>query len=168
MRERSLFNAFLPRSASAFVFVFAMACYGLALTGLFAGIVAMAHFPPRRPSFWESHGDPTAHVIEALVFAPLIESCFLVAVIELLTFLKAPVVVGVLLAAIVLALPHSFTWRWEPYAFVVLPSFAIQAASYAYWRAGSRVRGFVVAASIHALHNLVPAMFIVAGLTSKT
>src|SRR2546421_12028741 len=108
MRQRNLLDAFLPRSASPFVFVFVMACYGWALTALFGGIVAMAHFPPRPPTFWESEGDPTAHLIEAVIFAPLIESCLLIGLIELLTFLRAPVVVRVLLSAIVIALPHSF------------------------------------------------------------
>jgi len=168
VRVRKQLDMFLPRSASALVFTLVFACYDWALTSFFGVVVSMLHFPPRSPSFWESHGDPTAHIIEALFFAPLFESCILVAVVELLGWLKAPTVVQVFLAAVALAVPHSYTWGYEPYAFIVAPSFAIQAAAYLYWRAVSRTRGFLVAASIHALHNLVPAMFIIAYATRKT
>ncbi len=142
MRERQPLDAFLPRSASVVVFTVVVACYDWALTALFGGVVRMLHFPPRPLSFWEAHGDPTAHVIDALAFAPLIESCLLIGMIELLRWLRAPVVVQVLFAAIAVAWPHSYTWGWEPYAFIVTPSFAIQAASYVYWRTVSRTRGF--------------------------
>jgi hypothetical protein len=165
MRDRPLFDPFLPRSASVFVFILVVACYDWAITALFSGIVGVLPFPPRPPSFWESHGDPTAHVIEALVFAPLLESCLLIGAVELLRWLRVPAPFPVLIAAVVIAAPHSYTWGWEPYAFIVTPSFAIQAASYLYWRVISRKRGFAVVASIHALHNLVPAMSIIAYAT---
>jgi hypothetical protein len=168
MPERTPLEAFLPRSGSVFVFISVVACYSFAITALFAVMVGVLHFPPRRPSFWESHGDPAAHLIEALAFAPLLESCVLIAVIELLRWLRTPTVVQVLLAAIALAAPHSHSWGWEPYAFIVAPSFAIQAASYIYWRAVSRMQGFAVVASIHALHNLVPALAIIAYAARQT
>lgn len=168
MRERNPLEAFLPRSSSVFVFIPVVACYGYAVTALFGVMVAVLRFPPRPPSFWESHGDLAAHLIEALAFAPLFESCVLIAIIELLRWLKTPTVVQVLLAAVAVAAPHSYTWGWEPYAFIVAPSFAIQAASYIYWRAVSRTRGFAVVASIHALHNLVPALAMIAYATGKT
>jgi hypothetical protein len=101
-------------------------------------------------------------VIEALLFAPLFESAILFAAIELLRYMKAPAWLQVFFAAVVLAIPHSFAWGWEPYAFVVAPSFAIQAASYLYWRPESRKRAFAVVACIHALHNLTPAISIIA------
>ena len=167
MRGRQLLDGFLPRNASVFVFILVVACYDWAITALFGAVVRVLHFPPRPLSFWESHGDPTAHIIDALAFAPLIETCLLVGIIELLRWLRAPVVVQVLLAALAIAGPHSYTWGWEPYAFIVTPSFAIQAASYVYWRSVSRTRGFAVATSIHALHNLVPAMSIIAYATRK-
>ena len=168
MPERKPLEAFLPRSGSVFVFVPVVACYDFAITALFAVMVYVLHFPPRPPSFWESHGDPTAHVIEALAFAPLIESCLLIAIIELLRWIRTPTLIQVLVAAVALAGPHSYTWGWEPYAFIVAPGFAIQAASYIYWRALSRMRGLAVVASIHALDNLVPALAIIAYATRKT
>jgi hypothetical protein len=168
MRERKPLEAFLPRSGSVFVFIPVIACYDFAITALFAVMVYALHFPPRPPSFWESHGDPAAHIIEALAFAPLLESCLLIAIIEVLRWLRTPTVIQVLLAAVALAGPHSYTWGWEPYAFIVAPSFAIQAASYIYFRAVSRMQGFAVVTSIHALHNLVPALAMIASATRKT
>ena len=109
MHDRNSLEAILPRSSSVFVFIPVVACYGFAITALFAVMVGVLRFPPRPPSFWESHGDPAAHLIEALAFAPLLESCVLIAVIELLRLLRTPTVVQVLLAAIALAAPHSYT-----------------------------------------------------------
>ena len=81
MRERTKLEAFLPRSTSVVAFVLTIACYDLAITLLLSGIVRLLHFPPRPPSFWESHGDPMAHIIEALLFAPLLESGILFGVV---------------------------------------------------------------------------------------
>jgi hypothetical protein len=167
MRERKLFDAFLPRSASPIVFVLTATCYDYTLTALFAAIIRLFHFPPRPLNFWETHGDPTAHVIEALVFAPLIETCILVAIIELLRWLRVPTLALIFLAGGLSAWPHSYAWHWAPYAFVVLPSFTIQAGAYVYWRAVSRKRGFAVVASIHALANLLPALYTIAYATRK-
>jgi hypothetical protein len=158
-----MLDAFLPRSGSAFVFVLTMACYGWAITSLLGATVGVLHFSPRPPNFWESHGDPVAHVIEALLFAPLLESCILIGAVELLRWLRSPGWLQVLFATVVVAGPHSF--EWAPYAFVVAPGFAIQAASYLYWRALSRLHGFVVVVCIHALYNLIPAMSTVAHAT---
>jgi hypothetical protein len=167
MHERKKFDAFLPRSASPIVFVLVVTCYDYALTALFAAIVRLFHFPPRPLNFWETHGDPTAHIIEGLVFAPLIETCILVAIIELLRRLRVPTSVLVFLAGALVAWPHSYAWHWGPYAFVVLPSFIIQAAAYLYWREVSRKSGFAVVASIHALANLLPALYTIAYATRK-
>ena len=167
MRARTKLEAFLPRSGSTFVFVLAVACYDFAITVLLALAVAILHFPPRPPSFWESHGDSVAHVIEALLFAPLLESCILIGAVELVRWLRAPGWLQVFFAAVLVAGPHSFTWGWEPYAFIVAPGFALQAASYLYWRAVSRTRGFAVVVSIHSLHNFIPTLAIIAYATQK-
>ena len=168
MRERTKLDALLPRSTSVAVFVLTIACYDLAITFLLGAIVRLSHLPPRPPSFWESHGDPMAHILEALVFAPLLESGLLFGIVELLRWLRAATWLQVACAAVVVAAPHSFTWGWEPYAFIVAPSFAIQAASYLYWRTVSRKHGFAVVVCIHALHNLLPTLSIIARVTSKT
>jgi hypothetical protein len=167
MDEPRQFDAFLPRSASPLVFVLVFTCYDYALTAVFAAIVRLFHFPPRPLSFWESHGDPTAHVIGGLLFAPLIETCILVGIIELLRRSRVPNEVQVFLAGGLMAWPHSYAWRWAPYAFVIMPSFVIQAAAYLYWRKISRKTAFAVVVSIHALANLLPALYTIAYATRK-
>src|ERR1700738_504229 len=167
MREGTKLEAFLPRSGSTFVFILTVACYGFVITALVAVMVAVLHFPPRPPSFWESHGDPVAHVIEALLFAPLLESCILIGAVELVRWLRAPGWLQVVFAAVLVAVPHSFTWGWEPYAFIVAPGFALQAACSLYWRAVSRRRGFAVVVSIHALHNFIPTLAMIAYASRK-
>src|SRR5215813_6648078 len=165
---RQPLEVFLPRSGSVFVFILGVACYDWALSALFGAFVRLLHFPPRPYTFWELHGDPIAHVIEALAFAPLLESCVLVALIGLLRWLRAPTVVQVLFAAATMAIPHSYSWHWEPYAFVIAPSFAIQAASYTYWRGASRMRAFGVVVALHALHNLLPTMISIANASGRS
>jgi hypothetical protein len=167
MHERTRFDAFLPRSPSPFVFVLVIACYDYVLTALFGAIVRLSHFPPRPLSFWESHGDPAAHVIEGLLFAPLLETCILVGVIELLRWFRLPSVPNAFLAGALLAWPHSYAWHWAPYAFVVFPSFVLQAAAYLFWRSVSRKVGFSAVASIHALANLLPTLYMLAYATRK-
>lgn len=167
MLDRAKYDAFLPRSASPLVFVLVFTCYDWALESLFGAIVWLFHFPRRPLSFWESHGDPTAHIIEGLLFGPLIESCILVGIIELLRWLRVPYVLQLFLAGGLMAGPHSYVWHWAPYAFVVLPSFVIQSAAYLYWRQISWKVGFAVVASIHALANLLPALYTIADATRR-
>ena len=168
MRERNPFASFLPRSASASVFTLALACYDWALTALFGAIVRLFHFSPRPLEFWETHGDPMATAVVTLVFAPVLESAILIGIVEFFGWLRMPMVVQVFLAGLLAAGAHSYSWAWTPYGFVVLPSFVIQAAAYLYWRRSSRKQGFAVVASIHALHNLVPAMYTIAYATRTT
>jgi hypothetical protein len=156
-------EAFVPRSSSAFVFTVAMACYDRMIASFLGGIVYLFHFRPPPPSVWESRGLPVLGVISAVFVAPLLESCILIGIIELLRWGKSPVWVQVFVAAAALAGPHSF--EWGPHAFVAMPDFAIQAAAYLYWRTTSRKKGFAVVAGIHALHNLIPAMSLLGNAT---
>jgi hypothetical protein len=167
MREHTKFDAFLPRSASPIVFVVVFVCYDRFLTALFTAIVRLLHFPPRPLSSLELHGDATARVISGVVFAPLIETCILVGIIELLRWFRVATVAQVFVAGALVAWPHSYAWEWGPYGFVVMPAFIIQAAAYLYWRKVSRKRGFAVVASIHALGNLLPALYTIADATRK-
>ena len=166
MPQRTRFDSFLPRSDSAFVFTLAFACYDWAFTAFFGAIVRMLHFPPRPLSFWETHGDPAAHALETLVFAPLIETAIFIAMIELLRWVRMPVTAQIFITSVLVGFAHSYSWAWPPYGFIVTPSFLIQGAAYLYWRRVSIGRGFAVVASIHALHNLVPAMHAFAHATS--
>jgi hypothetical protein len=147
--------AFVPRTRSAFVFTIIMACYGRMAESLLSGIVYIFHFGSSS-GYLESHRRSVAGAFAAVFFAPIIESSILIAAIELLRWMKAPGWLQVFLAAAILAGPHSF--QWGPLAFVVMPGFTIQAASYLYWRSISWKKAFAVVACIHALLNLSPAM----------
>jgi len=100
------------------------------------------------------HGHPTLEAIGLLVIAPIIESLFLIAMIELLRWLHSPVWLHVSCSASISALLHT---PWS-HALVVAPSWFIMAAAYVMWRRESWKVGFVIIACIHALFNLNPAI----------
>jgi hypothetical protein len=85
----------------------------------------------------------------------------------LFRWLRMPSVFQVFLTAALVSVAHSYAWAWPPYGFVVMPSFLIQAAAYVYWRRVSRWQSFAVVACIHALHNLIPAMYAFVYVTRK-
>ncbi len=78
--------------------------------------------------FADSRGEPTAKVFDLLFLAPPVESLILLALIEILRRLRAPVGAQLALAALLIGLLHSPTW-W-PRGFIVAPSFAIEACAY--------------------------------------
>jgi hypothetical protein len=149
-------EAFVPRSRSAFVFTIVMACYNRMITSLLGGIVYLFHVRSSPLGYVAFNGRPIAGAILAVFFAPIIESCILIALIEFLRWVKTPAWVQIFIAAAVLAVPHSFSWG--PHVLFAMPDFTIQAASYLYWRSSSWKKAFAVVACIHALHNLFPAM----------
>jgi hypothetical protein len=142
------------------LFTVVVACYDRMITSLTVPIAYMLHFGAPPLVSWQARGQPVFGALVEVLFAPLVESCILIGAIELLRWLRAPGWLQVLAAAGILAGPHSF--RWGPEGILVMPSFTIQAASFLYWRARSWKKGFAVVAAIHALSNLMPAMWIVA------
>ena len=147
--------SFVPRSRSKAVFALVMGCYSVTLAYLTSTWAYVAHVrsPPR--AFYLRGG--STDVIGLLVVAPLFESLVLVGVFELMRRVHAPRVAQVFVAASFISALHVAPW-W-PHAVIVLPSFCIQAASYLYWRErGPWKDAFWVLVSIHALHNLIPAL----------
>ena len=148
-------SVFLPRTRSKVIFVVVMASYGL-FAALFLRSVADAFGAQHtRPGIFLQRGHPTLEVISLLVFAPVVESLILIAMIELLRWLRSPVWLQIALPAIVSAAQHVPV----SHAVVVTPSWFIMAAAYVMWRQVSRKTAFVVIASIHALLNLNPAIW---------
>lgn len=147
--------SFVPRTRSKTVFALVMGCYSVTLVSLMSAWAYVAHVrsPPR--AFYLLGGGKD--VIGLLVFAPLFESFVLVGVFELVRRVHAPAVAQVLVSALFISALHVAPW-W-PHAVIVVPSFCIQAASYLYWRdRGPWKDAFWVLASIHALHNFIPAL----------
>jgi len=146
-------RSFMPRSRSKVVFALVMACYSVTLGSFVSAWAYVAHVrsPPR--AFYLRG----THVISLLVIAPLLESLILVGVFELVRRARAPAIAQVFIAALFISEMH--VWPWWPHAVIVLPGFCIQAASYLYWRERAPWKdAFWVLVSIHALHNVVPAL----------
>jgi hypothetical protein len=149
-------SSFIPRSRSRIVFALVMGCYSVTLGEFVSGWARVAHVrsPPR--GFY-LRGD-ASDVFAMLLVGPILESLILVGVFELVRRARAPVVVQVFVAALFISELH--VWPWWPHAVIVLPSFCIQTASYLYWRRrGPWKDAFWVLVSIHALNNVVPALY---------
>ena len=147
-------TSFLPRSRSKIVFALVVGCYCIAVGSFMATLawVAGVSSPPR--AFY-LRGN-TSNVIGALVFAPLVESLMLVGMFELVRRLRGPARVQIVASALFISGLH--VWPWWPHAFIVLPSFLIQAASYLYWRRASWKEAFWVMVCIHAINNVIPTL----------
>ena len=147
-------RSFLPRGRSKIVFALVMGCYCIVVGSFVSTWAAVARLP-RPPRAFYLRGD-VPDVLGVLVFGPLIESLMLVGVFELVRRLRAPVWVQVLTSALFISELHF--WPWWPHAFIVLPSFLIQSASYFYWRRVSWKDAFWVLVCIHAINNVIPAL----------
>ena len=147
-------RSFLPRSRSKVVFALVMGCYCIAVGSFMATWTWVAGLP-RPPRAFYLRGD-AADVFGLLIFGPLIESLMLVGVFELVRRLRAPDWAQILSSALFISELH--VWPWWPHAFIVLPSFLIQSASYFYWRRASWKDAFWVLVFIHSLSNVIPAL----------
>ncbi len=147
-------SSFLPRSRSKVVFALVMGCYCIAVGSFMVTWTWVAGLP-RPPRAFYLRGD-APDVLALLVFGPLIESLMVVGVFELVRWLRAPDWVQVVTSALFISELH--VWPWWPHAFIVLPSFLIQSASYLYWRRPSWKDAFWVLVYIHAINNVIPAL----------
>ncbi len=150
-------SAFFPRSDSKVVFVVAMACYAVAAETLLQMIAWAAGAPQAPLGTLTAHGYPALQIVSGLLFAPLIESLVLIGIIELMQWLRLPPSAQVVFAAVLFALLHSLSQG--PTGLTVAPGWAIMAIAYLTWRGVSRRVGFLIVASIHALLNVIPAIW---------
>ena len=148
-------RSFIPRGRSKVVFALVMGSYSLVLGSFLATWARVANLPSPPRAFY-IHGI-AYDVLGLLLFAPLVESLFLVGVFELVRRARAPGVAQVFVAALFISALHVRPW-W-PHAIIVLPSFCIQSASYLYWRQRAPWKdAFWILVSIHALNNVIPAL----------
>lgn len=147
--------AFLPRSRSKTVFVLVTACYAYTAGALAQAISTAFGVPyPLVEAF--VGGSLAFHILDNLLFAPVVESLLLIGTTELLRWLRFPVSLQVTCSAVVCASLHAFVSIGV--AFVVVPAWFIMSIAYLVWRRTSWKTGFIVVASIHALLNLIPAI----------
>jgi hypothetical protein len=147
-------RSFLPRGRSKIVFALVMGCYCIAVGSFMATWTWVAGLP-RPPRAFYLRGD-AADVFGVLIFGPLIESLMLVGLFELVRRFRAPDWAQILTSALFISELHA--WPWWPHAFIVLPSFLIQSASYFYWRRASWKEAFWVLVCIHSINNVIPAL----------
>ena len=102
-------------------------------------------------------GDPQLVFFLVEVFAPIVESLIMAAVLELLLlFLPAPWAIA--LSAIGWGIAHSLqapTW-----GLVIWWPFLIFSTLYVTWRQRSKLGAIGIAAAVHALNNLIPALLL--------
>ena len=136
-----------------------MGAYSTAITYLLVACRAAAHIEGPSSGFYSvPEQQPFEYILELLIFAPVIESLILIAVFELARRAHATAGFRIVVAALSVSALH--VWPWWPHAIVVLPAFCIDAASYLYWRSRASWKvAFLIIASIHALSNLVSAIY---------
>jgi hypothetical protein len=158
--RKSWFERFLPRSPSKTIFIVAMASYSWTSASLLSAFVNV--FAGMRPpaSFYAPHVPPGFQVAILIFLDPIIESLLLIGAIELCGRLSERSWVQILIATVGVATLHCYPWK--PHAIIVAPGVAIDAFSYLYWRRTSRKEAFGVIASIHALHNSISALWMIA------
>ena len=151
--------SFLPRSRSKVVFVLVMAAYSTTITYFMVAWRAAAQVQGPSSGFYSVlEQQPLEHILELLIFAPVIESLILIAVLELARRARATAGLQILSAAMSVSALHA--WPWWPHAIIVLPAFCIDGASYLYWRSRASWKvAFLIIASIHALSNFISAIY---------
>ena len=122
----------------------------LGLAALWAWLVPGASTPV-------FEGDPKLVFFLVEVFAPLVETLIMAAVLELLLLFLPPAwAIG--LSAIGWGIAHSMqapTW-----GLVIWWPFLIFSTLYVTWRQRSKLGAIGIAASVHALNNLIPALLL--------
>ena len=132
-----------------------MGSYSLFAAGLLRAVANALGAQRPEPGLLLQRGYPALEAVSLLILAPLIESLILIAMIELLRWLRSPVWLQIALPALISAAQHVPA----SHAVVVTPSWFIMAAAYLMWRQVSRKVAFGVIASIHALFNLNAAIW---------
>ena len=162
--EMIKWDSFVPRSESKVIFVLVMVCYTWTITALLNGILNAFHFKLTPPPFLAPPNMPFLCVLELLVAAPLVESITMIGVIELFRLFRAPPWLQIFAAALAMGFLHSVSLdtahsvSWSMRGVLIAPGFAIQGAAYVYWCRVSRAIAFGIVMSIHALHNVIPAI----------
>jgi membrane protease YdiL (CAAX protease family) len=95
-----------------------------------------------------------------VVFSPIVETLLMALLLGGLSYLMHSRIGLALSSAIIWALFHSAAAA--AWGLVVLWPFFVFSCAYLAWRGQSRWKGIWVAASIHMLHNLLPALLILA------
>ena len=106
---------------------------------------------------------PGVLIFMLVVFAPVVETFIMAALLELMLRLRIPSAAAVVLSALGWGVAHSL--QAPMWGFVIWWPFLIFSTLFVTWRARSVLAALAMASAAHALHNLVPALMLVAGLS---
>jgi len=95
-----------------------------------------------------------------LVLVPLIETALLVLTISLFSRVFRSSHGVAVASAVVWAVLHSLAW--PPWGIIIAWVFYVMSRAYVAWRPLGSARAFFVVVFIHAAHNLIPALAILA------
>ncbi len=140
-----------------------VACYVLRMWSIsfpstvIVGLLVMG-FSSTKPAGHTAHAALAA--FSTVVLVPVIETLLLAATINLVSrFAREPNAVGIG-AALIWAGLHSLAWL--PWGLIVAWSFYVMSRAYLAWRPLGFGRAFLVVVCIHAAHNLIPALVMLA------
>jgi membrane protease YdiL (CAAX protease family) len=102
---------------------------------------------------------PGVLVFMLVVFAPVVETLIMAAVLELMLRLRIPPAAAVALSALGWGVAHSL--QAPMWGFVIWWPFLIFSTLYVTWSRRSAWTGVGMAATVHALQNLGPALLLV-------
>ncbi len=98
-----------------------------------------------------------------VVFAPIVETLVMGVILLILLRLTGPAA-AVLISTLGWALAHS--WMAASWGLVIWWPFLIFSTLFVVWRQRSLLAAFAVPATVHALHNLAPALLLATGAAS--
>jgi hypothetical protein len=163
-RKAGWFERFLPRSQSKAIFVFAMACYSIALGKLLDGLVIFcglwptAYDPVRHARRFAQPGIDESTITDFFIF-PIVESFILIGLIELVRRLKFTSGIQVLVSTLLICFLHSL--KYPIWGVLVAPGFLIDTASYVYWRRTSFWVATQIIIILHFCDNLLPLLTLI-------
>lgn len=156
-------KGFVPRSESRTIYVFAMACYTIAITSLGGQLAeSLGFWVPASPTAlsnaqWIRALPWWYHALVDLLISPVFESLVLIGIIELIRRLNFSATSGIVVSTIFFSYLHTATI--PVWGIICIPTFFIESASYVYWRRISFWAGFQTIVLIHFCSNVPPFLY---------
>lgn len=158
-----MLESILPRGHSKAAFIFTVSCYGIVLGLINARLIKLVGLWPsgsdsQGMTRYLEPGLEHATILRSLL-GPLLESLILIALIEVMRWLKAIPIVQVLVSTLVICLLHSTSI--PIWGLLVAPTFLVDTASYVYWRRVSFWSAAQIIYIVHLCCNVLPFLTIV-------
>ena len=135
--------------------------WALSIAGSFALAAVGRFIAPHLASPQFPEMPVAALLLLMVVFAPVLETLIMAAVLEILLRLRVPPAAAILLSTLGWAVAHSM--QAAAWGLVIWWPFLIFSTLYVVWRQRGYVAALAVPAAAHALQNLLPALLIAFG-----